>query len=91
MVEKLGDNVSGFSKGQRVVGIGHNAGTWSQFITAPASKLVRHTQPCASVVDFVLNHHVLSYVIPKVLLRYMVVERHRVLAWAETSAGLRQR
>lgn len=40
MIETLGDKVSGFSKGQRVVGTGFGTGTWAQYITVPAAKLV---------------------------------------------------
>lgn len=39
VIETLGDKVSGFSKGQRVVGTGFGTGTWAQYITVPAAKL----------------------------------------------------
>ena len=49
VVEKVGENVKQFVVGQRVVGISASEGTWCQFVTEPASTLVRISfTPCTS-------------------------------------------
>lgn len=49
VIETLGDKVSGFSKGQRVVGIAFGTGTWAQYITVPASKLASACLPMTCI------------------------------------------